>query len=115
MNKLIRGIECVLDDESIGNFLPFISKKSAEYVVPWCMVSTGIYDMNNGCDAPVSREWLNELAQETILELVLFVYPPNASKKHIETYTDFKESDCCLCLIYYDCGTLEMYIMVPKK
>ncbi len=50
------------------------------------------------------------MEHHAIWELVLHIYPVGEEKESIKTYADFIGSNCCCCLIYYDCGYLDIYI-----
>lgn len=113
MDSRIRGIECALEEDEIETFLRFIAEKYSSFVIPWCMLNGGQFSAKNTYDMlPPIR--LKMLAQEAILELVLFAYAPNALPSQITSYSEFVKSECSVCLIYYDCGTLEIYIKNRK-
>lgn len=109
MDTSIRGIECTLEEDAIESLLRYFSEDDSSIVVPCCMINgEGIETQN--ADSVWSPAELCKLSQESILELVLQIYPPNSLPSKIETYADFVESECSICVIYYDCGMLEMYI-----
>lgn len=111
MDNRTIGLECTLEDNGTEMFLQFLSTMYSSFSVPWCMVNGN--DNNNGEYSPttlLSSAWLERLAENEILELVLFAYAKDALPSVIVDYDDFWKSECRLCLIYYDCGVLEVYI-----
>lgn len=112
MTENIRGIECSLGNEKLEDLLLFLSNNLFDFYIPWCMKIANKQrivpqSLNN---LPISLCDLKKLAKESIWELVLHIYPVGASKQVIETYDDFLNSQCHCCLIFYDCGLLDIYI-----
>ena len=111
MTNNIRGIECSLYNGRIEDVLLFLSQKSFEFYVKWCMKIDNNQQLlpKSTRDYPVSAHDLCELAKMSIWELVLHAYPTGANSCTIETYSDYKKSACTCCLIFYDCGLLDIY------
>ena len=116
MKDAIRGIECQLEDSAINGLLFFLAKEPCEFFVPWY---SAIY--NNGMILPsdtknfvVDSDDIAVMMNHTIWEMVLHLYPPGAQIAQIETYEDFVKSSCICCLIYYDCGFLDIYVKDPQ-
>ena len=111
MEKNIRGIECSLYNRKVEDLLLFLSNKPFDFYVQWCMK----IDDNHMILPKSSHNFrilpcdLKKLAKESIWELVLHVYPIGSNRKIIETYEDFMKSSCICCLIFYDCGLLDIY------
>ena len=112
MATQIRGIECSLHNGNIEDLLIFLSNKSFDFFVQHCSTID-----NNRMILPrtslnfcISSDQLCELAKTSIWELVLHIYPTGSNKQQIETYEDFLKSECLCCLIFYDCGMLDIYI-----
>lgn len=112
MNESIRGIECSLYKGSINELLDFLVEESCEFYAPWYM---GID--NTHTTLPRAKQnlhltalGLKDLAKESIWELVLQLYPKGYDYEVIETYIDFQRSSCICCIIFYDCGLMEIYI-----
>lgn len=109
--KKALGVKCVLNTSAFNQILRLIAKEAYELYVPWC----------SGIDAPYMRLPYNsrighitaleleELAEQTIWEMVLSMYPTGKSDDTIETYDDYQNSECVCYIIYYDCGILEVY------
>lgn len=112
MKENKRGISCSIYGGLIREFLLFLAKEKYSFFIPYGSV---IHHKNMLLPAPIHSinatfEDVQKLADTTIWELVLHVYPQKASKAQIETYEDFLNSDCICCLIYYDCGIMDVYI-----
>lgn len=108
----VRGLTCSLYNGRITELLVYLATIFHSFRVPW---SSRIEDNetllpNSGQDGDITSNMLKEIATQCIWELVLQVYPENAKKADIETYEDFMNSQCLCCLIYYDCGLLDIYI-----
>lgn len=116
----IKGIECSLYNGRIEELLHFLSNKPFDFYIQRCMKidATQILPKlsNNFC---ISSHDLRRLSRESIWELVMYVYPIDSSdqtieidssRKTIETYDDFIQSPCICCLIFYDCGLLDLYV-----
>lgn len=112
MTENIRGIECSLYNGRVEELLLFFSNKPFDYYVRRCMKIDDKYVIlpKSSYNFCISPHDLKELAKESIWELVLHVYPAGSNGKLIETYDDFVNSACICCLIFYDCGLLDIYI-----
>lgn len=116
MLDTIRGIECTLFNEKIEELLIFLSHELGEFYIPWCLkiddsqmlLPTSIESCH------ISANNLIELAKSSIWELVLHIYPISSKYEMIETYDDFIKSACRCCLIFYDCGLMDIYIKGKK-
>jgi hypothetical protein len=108
----IRGIECSLYNDQIGDLLRFLSNKTYEFYVSKCMKieSNNMLIPKATFNFPISSLGLKNLAQNSIWELVLHIYPLGLSNQVVETYDDFIRSSCICCLIFYDCGLLDIYV-----
>lgn len=108
----IRGIECSLYNGRVEDLLLFISNIPFDFYVRWCM-KIDDKDMilpkslNN---FKISSHDLRTLAKASIWELVLHIYPVGSNVREIETYDDFVNSSCTCCLLFYDCGLLDIYV-----
>ena len=112
MDEEIKGIECSLYSGRIKKLLMYLADKSYDYYISWCMK---IDDWHNSFPQSsqnfhISTQGLKELAQSSLWELVLYIYPVGQEHKIIETYSDFENSSCICCLILYDCGLLDIYV-----
>lgn len=67
----------------------------------------------NHNDFWINPNTLERMSKDTIWELVLFVYDKNITIQPAKTYNDYVNSSCVACLIYYDCGLLEIYVKEP--
>lgn len=115
MNHTVRGISCSLFHGAIGELLQILAKEPFEFFVPWCSridhpkmllpKSSPIYS--------ISASDLAELSTCSIWELVLQLFPVGGGCAEIETYDDFLKSPCICCLIFYDCGLLDVYVKDP--
>ena len=113
MNKP-RGIACGFDAKTraFRELLVFLAHENYLLYMPWLSM---IYrndmwlpaDFRNNV---IGADELIYIADQTIWEMELHFYPLGSSPCEIETYEDFLASTCSCCLIYYDCGTLEIYI-----
>lgn len=115
MNQKVRGIECSLYNGKFMEVLFHLSTKYNFFYIPWCKK----FD-NKKMLLPkatsisyVTANGLRQIAKQSIWELVLHIYPEGAIINEINTYTDFIESSCECCLIFYDCGMLDLYIKDP--
>ena len=61
-------------------------------------------------NVPVEVGQLRALLVGNVWELDLKIFPPDREPCVMETYEDFLRSGCLCCLLYYDCGDLEVYI-----
>ena len=112
MTEHIRGIECSLYNGGVEDLLLFLSTKPFDFYIRWCM-KIDDKDMilpKSSCNFQILPHELQKLARESIWELVLHIYPDGSNRKIIETYDDFLNSQCHCCLIFYDCGLLDIYI-----
>lgn len=115
MKSQIIGLHCGLPSGGIQRLLLHLSKENASFWVISCDTirrpDQWLPDHAQGFR--VATDQLLELSKLTIWELVLQLYPKGATPAQIETYEDFENSDCLCCLIYYDCGWLDLYVKDP--
>ena len=111
MTERIRGIECSLYNGKIEDLLLFLSNKPYDFFVRWCMKVDDNHVLlpKSSRNFRISPHDLQKMAKESIWELVLHVYPVGSNSQTIETYDDFINSPCICCLIFYDCGLLDIY------
>lgn len=112
MTEHIRGIECSLYNGGVEDLLLFLSTKPFDFYIRWCMKidDKGVNLPKSLSDFQIFPHELKKMAKESIWELVMHIYPVGANRKIIETYDDFMNSSCICCLIFYDCGLLDIYI-----
>lgn len=112
MNGEIRGIECSLYSGQFEEFLMYLSYQAYEFYIVSCMkIGTKRQFMPElQQNISVTRQTIQELAKTSIWELVLHLYPTGKLPQTINTYQDFINSGCDCCLIFYDCGLLNIYI-----
>ena len=115
METNIRGIECTLYNSAIKEVLLFLANISCDFYIPWCLQidrkeSLIPLGMQIG---HISAQGLKRVANCGIWELVLHMFQTGGLYEKIETYSDFRTSACMCCLIYYDCGLLDLYIKDP--
>lgn len=114
MEEKIRGISCTLyhsKNNAMKTLLQSLTGGSCKVFIPWCMVIQG--DMRlpgSKRNLYPTEDEMAAIADAAIWELVLHIYPADAQEEPIETYEDFLQSRCECCLIFYDCGMLELYI-----
>ncbi len=58
----------------------------------------------------ITKQSLPKFENQELWELILHIYPKGSQRSIINTYGDFLTSNCICCVIYYDCGSLEIYI-----
>lgn len=112
MNAKPRGMRCDLPPYGINKLLLFLSQLPGCFYMPWCdkiEKSTQLLPRSLA-DVYVTAQELRGMEYQAIWELVLHIYPVGAEKACIKTYRDFMDSNCRCCLIYYDCGNLDIYI-----
>lgn len=111
MTKNIRGIECSLYNGRFEDLLLFLSDEPFDFYIHWCMRidDNHVILPKSSHDFRILPHDLKKLAKESIWELVLHVYPAGSNRQIIETYDDFTNSPCICCLIFYDCGLLDIY------
>lgn len=112
MKDAIRGIECSLYNGEIKSLLLFLSNKPFDFFAPWCMA---IHDNRMLLPEAVRNQRisaldLKEIAEASIWELVLHIFPIGLRTQQIETYDDYIRSPCIGCLIFYDCGLMDIYV-----
>lgn len=114
MKSSIRGMECSLYNSAlkIDELLIFLSQEPCSFYIPWCSMiyRQGMLFPEGFQNFTVSSKKLRNLAKQSIWELVLHMYHPGSDPEIIETYEDFANGVCTCCLIYYDCGLLEVYV-----
>lgn len=114
MNNSIRGIECTLNENAITELVKNIFLQDFVCFVPWCMVNNNEHIINYQ-SMYLNAESINNLVVSSVWELVLYIYPQNeVATKTVYTYDEFINSNCSCCLLYYDCGILEIYIKEPE-
>lgn len=115
MNHTVRGISCSLYNGTIGNLLQILSKEPFAFFIPWCsrIDHPKMLLPKSSQIHRISSSDLAELSADCIWELVLQMFPFGVSCEAIETYDDFLRSPCICCLIYYDCGLLDVYVKDP--
>ena len=108
----IRGIECGICTDRLKKVLLFLSGKPFSFYVDSCMKIDGNHMIlpELSCDYQVRTQELQDLAQACIWEIVLHLYPSDATGHRIDQYEDFIASPCVCCLIFYDCGMLDIYV-----
>ena len=108
----VRGIECSLYNSGVEELLLFLSTKPFDFYVRWCRKIDGndVIFPKSSCNFQILSHDLKKMAKESIWELVLHIYPVGSNREIIETYDDFKNCSCICCLIFYDCGLLDIYI-----
>lgn len=108
----IRGIACSLYNGGVEDLLLFISNTPFEFYVRWCMKIEDKQTIlpKSSSNFRIVPHDLRNLAKKSIWELVLHVYPVGSDNQTIETYEDFINSSCACCLIFYDCGLLDIYV-----
>lgn len=108
----IRGVTCSLPSMAIGQLLQFLSELEDTFFIPWCDRIQRREEIlpKSFRDKVVTASDLRQLAGCSIFELVLHLYPADMPITAIDTYADFLNSHCLCCLIYYDCGILDLYI-----
>ncbi len=112
MTENIRGIECSLYNGRIEDLLLFLSNKPFDFYIRRCMKINDKHALlpKPSCNFRILPNDLKQLAKESIWELVLDIYPVGSNIQTIETYDDFLESPCVCCLIFYDCGLMDIYV-----
>lgn len=115
MDESIRGIACSIDNGSVDELLLLLAEESCEFYASWYMGADNKHTIlpATAQNLHLSSAALKDLAKNSIWELVLQLYPIGYNYKAIETYLDFQRSLCQCCLIYYDCGFMEVYIKNP--
>lgn len=102
----IRGIKCSMDYYALADFLRLLAEKNWAYYVPWCLLN-GVDSIR---DQKMDSKDLLDLEKYRIWELELQCYPQCVGNADIDCYQDFLSSSCDCCLLYFDCGFLEIYI-----
>ncbi len=115
MNANVLGFECSLYNGNIDKILMFLSGLTYKYYVSNYLLidSKEVLLPKKHNDFWIKPNTLESMAKETIWELVLFVYDKNVIEQPIKTYDDYVNSSCVACLLYYDCGLLEIYVKEP--
>ena len=108
---MIRGIQCTLD-APVLNFIKTILQWPLEFYVPWCQkVDTdNKYNPGDYTDFFHCQDNLVFLEKSAIWEIVIHGYPKGHTPETLEVYEEYLHSSCQMCLIYYDCGYLDIYI-----
>lgn len=112
MDDNIRGIECSLYNGRIKDLLKFLSCEPFEFYVQRIMqINDKSMKLPQSLfNFKISSQDLENIAKNSIWELVLHIYPLGANNQVINTYDDFIQSPCICCLIFYDCGLLDVYL-----
>ena len=107
-----RGMRCGLSNQAINELLRFLLTFEGSFYIPWQLAieSKDMILPQEAKDVLASKQYIKTLAEFTIWELELHIYPRGASPQSFELYEDFWRSPCICCLIYYDCGWLDMYV-----
>lgn len=110
--KKALGIACVLNMYTFNQILRLLAKEAYELYVPWCSRIDAPYMRlpHNSRIGHITALELGVIAEQSIWEMVLSMYPIGKSDDTIETYNDYKKSECVCYIIYYDCGIFEAYI-----
>lgn len=117
MENSICGITCTLDNSSMGHFLKIISHENYIFYIPWCSK----IDKENSLrpdsrrDYYVSNQELRDIAEDTIWELELQIYPQGVMHDIFDTYDSFRNSNCICSIIFYDCMELEIYVKSDRS
>ena len=108
----VKGIECSLFNGGIKDLLIFLSNEPFAIYISKCtkIDNKDMIMPKSSYDFCVSPYGLRELVKASIWELVLYLYPLETDFQPIKTYDDFIRSSCVCCLIFYDCGLLEIYV-----
>lgn len=112
METNVRGMRCALPSNAINKLLLFFSQMHCEFYIPWCLIinSEDMWLPESLKNYSVTAQYLQEIQNHAIWELVLHMYPAGTSSVSIKNYDDFIHSSCFCCLIYYDCGWLDIYV-----
>lgn len=107
----IRGIECALIGNALSHVLQFLAYEKCEFYVPWCTMidMPGMAIPRTIKDQHINAQYLRRIADQSVWELVLKLYPLDKLEEAITTYDDYEGSECICYLIYYDCGMLDIY------
>ncbi|MBR6801067.1 MAG: DUF2691 family protein [Eubacteriaceae bacterium] len=111
MNNKIIGIESSVNPGVIKIILNHYSVMYDEFYILQCskIHSKEMLLPEDTYHITVDGQYLRDVAQSTVWELVMYIYPEGITGSEIGTYEDFLESECNTCVIYYDCGYLEIY------
>jgi len=112
MSSNIIGIECSLYGGRIEHLLQFFSNCPYEFYIKWLQKGPGCNWALpvSFCNLSVSSSKLRKLAEESIWELVLQVYPIGSNWQPLETYEEYLLDQCLCCLLFYDCGMTEIFV-----
>jgi len=110
-----RGISCSIYNCSnvIRTILVALSEKYHSFYISWynAIAKEKTLLPIASEDYIVSSEGLNDMVNATIWDVVLFAFPKDAEiVASFTTYEDYQNSSCECCLIYYDCGELDVYL-----
>lgn len=108
---MIRGIQCTLDAPVLA-FVKTILQWPLEFYVSWCLkVDThNKYIPGNYTDFYLCPNNIGFLEKSAIWEIVIHGYLAGHSPETLDLYEEYLYSPCQMCLIYYDCGYLDIYI-----
>ena len=112
MIDLIRGIRCSLYNGKITDLLMDIAQKDCSFYIESCMEIENKHQLVPKLlrNVHANGQDIQRLAAISIWELVLHMYPKGKQAEKINTYEDFLKSECACCIIFYDCGLLDIYI-----
>lgn len=106
MKNNIRGIKCSIDYYQLKEFLKFLTNRPWDFYMPWCLLDDMVPIMSPKMLLPN----LSTFENHNIWEMELQCFPPNMEYVHVTDYQAFCSSPCECCLLYYDCGYLEIYV-----
>ena len=116
MNSKLRGITCTFQGDEIYSFLDYIVQEDYDCYALWCLKNEKEKLVPQAVkNFKITHKNLNEFGEQGLWELVMHVYPHGIQQALINTYHDFVTSGCICCLIYYDCGVLDIYIKEPMQ
>lgn len=112
MKLMRRGMSCGLSNKGINKLLLFLSKKNYTCYLLDCLAidKREMIIPDYLQDQRATETMLKEMATTSFFEFKFLMYPPNKPCKDFASYETFVESDCICCLLYYDCGWLDVYI-----
>ena len=108
------NVNCKIAQSMVCFF--FLAKGPYEFFVPWysAIYNNEMILPSDAKDFTIDCHDIADMMNHSIWEMVLHLYPPGAQMGQIETYEDFVKSSCICCLIYYDCGFLDIYVKDPQ-
>ena len=108
---MVIGYECSLNDGGISELLRYFATLRFDYYIPWLSAISNNTEnlpsiIKNIC---IDADELYHIAQKSIWEMELCIYPSGEKKKFFRTYDQYMRSNCIACLIFYDCQLLDAY------